>query len=562
MNDMKKTKRELIHELQTLRKKMGGQERSGPRMAPAAHPSKITDATYPGFYEDALERSEEMFRKAFHTSPDSININRLHDGMYVSINEGFTRSTGYTEEDVNGKASADIDIWVHSEDRQKLVAVLKEKGEVRDLEANFRRKNGDIGCGLMSAMIVDIGGIPHILSITRDITERKKAEDAIKQSEKKFRDLAELLPQVVFEFDLQGRFTYVNRYAFGLFGYSQRDIEQGLNALQMIAPADRDRAATNIIKILNKEKETGTEYTAIRKNGEEFPVIIYSTPIHADEKVVGLRGIVIDITERKRLESQLIQAQKLEAVGTLAGGMAHNFNNILTGIQGHASLMLMDLNPDHPHCDRLRSIEEQVGSGAELTRQLLGFARGGQYEIKPLNISTVVAKTAEMFGKTKREIVVHLELASQVLTVRADRSQMEQMLMNLFVNAWHAMPAGGGIYLETRRLLLDASDLLPDEVRPGPYAKISVRDTGMGMDEKTRQRIFEPFFTTKQMGRGTGLGLATVYGIVKGHKGVITVTSERGKGTTFNIYLPISEEEPGENRDDEKIDALGSGVIH
>jgi two-component system cell cycle sensor histidine kinase/response regulator CckA len=508
----------------------------------------VLDITEHKKAESALKRSEEMFREAFHTSPDSITINRLHDGIYISVNEGFTKNTNYTEEDVEGKTPLDINIWDSSDDLKKLVKGLKQRGEVRNMEASFRRKNGDILYGLISASMINIGGIPHILSVTRDITKRKKAEDAMQQSEKKFRDLAELLPQVVFEFDLQGRFTYVNRYALNLFGYSQTDIEQGLNALDMIAPADRDRAAINIMKIERKEKETGTEYTAVRKNGEEFPVIIYLTPIHADEKVVGLRGILVDMTERKQLESQLIQAQKLEAVGTLAGGMAHNFNNILTGIQGHASLMLMDLSPGHPHYNRLRSIEEQVSSGADLTRQLLGFARGGRYEVNLLNINTVVGKTAEMFGKTKREIVFHLDLAGQTLNVMADQSQMEQMLMNLFVNAWQAMPAGGDIYLQTRRLLPSASDLLSEKVSPGPYAKISVRDTGTGMDDETSRRIFEPFFTTKQMGRGTGLGLASVYGIVKGHKGTITVHSERGQGTTFHIYLPISEEAPGKNR--------------
>ncbi|OGP89908.1 MAG: hypothetical protein A2031_06735 [Deltaproteobacteria bacterium RBG_19FT_COMBO_43_11] len=374
--------------------------------------------------EEALRQSEEKFRKAFYTSPDSMAISRLEDGMYISINPGFTKGTKYKEEDIIGKTSIEYNIWDNVENRQRWVDRLKRDGEVINLEATFRRKGGEIRYGLVSASVIDLNGVPHLLSITRDITERKRAEE-----------------------------------------------------------------------------------------------------------------------EKRRLEERLQRAHKMEAIGTLAGGIAHDFNNLLMGIQGYASLALLDINQNDPNYEKLKRIQEQVQSGAELTRQLLGFARGGRYEVKPADINDVIQKTSSMFGRTKKEITIHTKYEKNLCPVEVDLGQMEQVFMNLYVNAWQAMPGGGNIYLETENVFLNDEQALSYSVKPGKYVKITVTDTGAGMDEKTRKRIFDPFFTTKEMGRGTGLGLATVYGIIKGHKGMINVYSEPSHGTTFTIYLPASEKE-------------------
>ncbi|MBP8981335.1 MAG: response regulator, partial [Syntrophobacterales bacterium] len=258
-------------------------------------------------------------------------------------------------------------------------------------------------------------------------------------------------------------------------------------------------------------------------------------------------GNTMDITDqketekkRKNLESMLLQAQKMEAVGTLAGGIAHDFNNLLMGIQGYVSLMLLDLEPGHPHYERLRAVEQQVQSGAELTKQLLGFARGGRYEIKATDINALVRKTVGVFGRTKKEIRIFEKYDPKLHSAEVDQGQMEQVLLNLLVNAWQAMPGGGDLYLQTSNVRLDEAYGEPYDIKAGDYVQISITDTGVGMDEQTRRRIFEPFFTTKEMGRGTGLGLSSAYGIVRGHGGIITVYSEVGHGSTFNIYLPAS----------------------
>ncbi|MBW2646928.1 MAG: response regulator, partial [Deltaproteobacteria bacterium] len=252
--------------------------------------------------------------------------------------------------------------------------------------------------------------------------------------------------------------------------------------------------------------------------------------------------IARDITERKKLEAQLFQAQKMEAIGTLAGGIAHDFNNILAVIQGDAQLISLDLDHTNPHYELVKEIENRVEIASNLTRQLLGFARGGKYEVRPFNLNDMVRESSTAFGRTKKGITINLKLQEDLPPIEADTGQLEQVLMNLYVNAGHAMPDGGNLYLET--CCVSNTDI-QGKLFSGPcdYVLLSVGDTGIGMDKETRERIFDPFFTTKEKGRGTGLGLASVYGIIKNHKGIIDVESEKGQGTTFKIYLPASKRE-------------------
>jgi nitrogen-specific signal transduction histidine kinase len=261
-------------------------------------------------------------------------------------------------------------------------------------------------------------------------------------------------------------------------------------------------------------------------------------------------GVFFDVTDRHqfektkaKLQDQLQQAQKMKSLGTLAGGIAHDFNNLLMGIQGRTSLMLMRSDSSHSHFEHLKGIEDCVQSAADLTKQLLGYARGGKYEIKTTDLNEFINKQNRMFGRTRKEINIHERYEKNLWTVEVDQGQIEQVLLNLYVNSWQAMPGGGDLYIQTENIVIDKFFIRPYHVEPGRYVKISVTDTGAGMDEATKQRIFDPFFTTKEMGRGTGLGLASAYGIIKNHGGFVDVLSEKGEGTTFNIYFPASGQE-------------------
>jgi two-component system cell cycle sensor histidine kinase/response regulator CckA len=248
--------------------------------------------------------------------------------------------------------------------------------------------------------------------------------------------------------------------------------------------------------------------------------------------------------EKKSLQSQLLHVQKMEAVGTLAGGIAHDFNNILMGIQGHISLLLYDLLPDHPYRKKLESVENYIKRGADLTKQLLGFARGGKYDVKPTNINGMLENNAELFGRTRKDIDISKRFEEKLWSVDVDQGQMDQVFLNLFINASQAMPGGGNLDIQTENIVFSEADVKLVGVTEGKYVKISVNDDGMGMDNKTLERIFEPFFSTKPKGVGTGLGLACAYGIIKNHGGGIDVASEPGRGTTFTIYLPATESLP------------------
>lgn len=245
--------------------------------------------------------------------------------------------------------------------------------------------------------------------------------------------------------------------------------------------------------------------------------------------------------EKKKLESQLKYAQRIKALGTLAGGVAHNFNNILTVIQGNTSLMLFNTHPTHPHYERLRNIEKSVQRGAKLTSHLLGYAREGKYKVKPINMNQVLKETSDAFGETKKDIRLHRDLAGDLWGIEGDQGQIEQVLLNLYANAADAMPAGGELFLKTMNVTHEDMGGKPFRAKPGNYVFLAVSDTGTGMDEEALERIFDPFFTTKGLAKGTGLGLASAYGIIKAHGGYIDADSEKGHGTSFEIYLPASE---------------------
>ena len=395
----------------------------------------------------------------------------------------------------------------------------------------------------------DSGNIIAIEGLSRDITERKRAEEALRESEDKFRSFAE--QSLVGTYLISGDvFKYVNPKFAEIFGYSVDECLDNMHFPQLVHPED----LATVEKQVGRRASGGTKavrysFRGIKKNSETIHVEIFGSSMLLKGKIV-VTGTMLDITDRKQaeekrkqLQAQLQQAQKMEAMGTLAGGIAHDFNNLLMAIQGRTSIVLMSKDSSHPDFDHLKGIEGHIKSAADLTRQLLGFARGGKYEVRPTDLNELIEKQNRMFGRTKKEIIIHEKYEEDLWSVEIDRGQIEQVLLNLYVNAWQAMPGGGDLYLSTENVTLDKSYVKPFSIEHGRYVKISVTDTGVGMGKATQKKIFDPFFTTKEMGRGTGLGLASSYGIIKNHGGLINVYSEKGHGTTFNIYLPASSKE-------------------
>jgi PAS domain S-box-containing protein len=396
--------------------------------------------------------------------------------------------------------------------------------------------------------------------LRNEITERRQAEEALRESEEKYRTLIENIQDGVFLIqDLKMQF--VNEAFVKMVGYTVEEFA-GMDFRQLIASEDVDRVV-NWYRRRQAGENIGSEYEfrMLHKDGVTRVFANMSMGFVDFRGNIASMGTVKDVTElrlaekeRQRLEAQLQHAQKMEAVGTMAGGIAHDFNNLLMGIQGLTSLLMFDIDPAHPHVEHLKEIEDCVKSAADLTKQILGFARGGKYEVKPTDLNELIESNSQMFGRTQKEILIYKEYQKFVWTVEVDQGQIGQVLMNIFVNAWQAMPNGGALSIATANITLDANYVKPFQLAPGRYVKLSVTDTGLGMDENIQKRIFEPFFTTKEMGRGTGLGLATVYGIIKNHDGFIEVKSKKGDGTTFDVYLPATDIEIVEDkRADEKL---------
>jgi two-component system, cell cycle sensor histidine kinase and response regulator CckA len=636
--------------------------------------------------EEALRESEERFRIIFNNAADGLVLTDVDDRKFHSCNKMFSDMLGYSEEEIKNLAVMDIH---PKEDLPYIIEQFKRLANEETAVNNdipVKRKDGSVFYADIRAMPIDLSGKRYLIGIFRDITERRRSEEILHQSEERFRALTENTSDWIWEVDQSFVFTYTSPKVKDLLGYEPNEIigktpfdlmpEHEAKRISDIAHSmlashepftsleninlrkdgrqviletsgvptfdkdgkfsgyrgiDRDiterKRAEEALRV-SEEKyrlvvENANDAIFIAQDGkikfsntqlanlsgyseEELTKVTFSDFLHAEDKdmVVDrhqrrLRGeevpatysfrvinkagetlwveahIVLinwegrpaslnflrDITIQKKLEEQLLHAQKMEAVGTLAGGVAHDFNNLLMGILGYTSLMLMKIDEGHPFYEKLKTIERQVESGAELTRQLLGFARGGKYEIKPVNVNDLIIKTADVFGRTKKEIVVYKKLQENLYTTEADAGQLEQVLFNLYVNAWQAMPSGGRLYIETENVILDEQYCRPFDANPGPYVKIQVRDTGIGMDPETQKRIFEPFFSTKGIGKGTGLGLASAYGIIRNHGGIINLYSEKGHGTTFNIYLPASGKEPLVTKPSESSPLTGHETI-
>jgi len=642
-----------------------------------------------------LRASEEKFSTAFRSSPDMISLSRVADGKELEVNDAFLKLTGYSREEALGRTASDLNMWVRPEDRDLFLTMLRHARQVRDLEVPFRRKDSTMGAGLVSAEVILVEGTECLLTVTRDITARKRDEEALRwiargtsssersqffadivrhlaealqvrytivtecvdggkarvralalwdgekiergleydvqgtpcaavmkgefchfpkdvaalfpedavleemgvvgyvgvplldsagqvighfailddkpvsdsvahsttlqifaaragaeleretgeralrASESNYRELIENANDIIYTHDLHGTLFSWNKAGERITGLA-RHRAIGTNVFDLVAPEHREMARRALREKLQGVPEATYSLEILTTAGQRVPLELSTRVILQEEKPVAIQGIARDVSERRSLEDQLRQAQKMEAIGRLAGGVAHDFNNLLMVICGYSDLVLERLGPEHP---ARRSIERIANAGEKatsLTRQLLAFSRKQVLQPRVLDLNVLLLELSKMLPPLIREdIEFVVQPGARPGKVKADPTQLEQVVINLVVNARDAMPRGGKLTIETDNVRVEPgrSAIHPDML-PGDYVVLAVSDTGVGMDSETQKRVFEPFFTTKPQGHGTGLGLATVYGIVKQSGGYIWLYSEAGRGSNFKIYLP------------------------
>jgi len=616
--------------------------------------------------ESLLRQSQEKYASMVHSSPDAITLRSLPDRRYLEVNEGFTRLTGYSAEEVMGKTPAELDLWVEQRPHQTTLQMVETEGQVQGEEFRFRTKTGEIRYGRLSAVRVVINGKPCMLSVTHDITDRKRAEaeasqlalivesseDAIvgksldgkirswnagaeriygysasevlgqpvrilippeqhdelpeileklkrderiqhyetirvrkdgrrinvstsispvkdsegkiigasaiardvtqrksveaqlQKSEAQFRSLVHDAPYGIYRVTMDGRLLHVNPALTAMLGY---DSQEELMRLNMEKDVYRDpQSRRRFLKEYGHEQDfRGVEAEWRRKDGKFITVRVTGHPVvEKDNSVAYFEIFAEDITERRSLERQLLQAQKMEAIGRLAGGIAHDFNNLLSVILGHSDILEQQVATNGAMRKSVEATRNAAERAAALTLQLLAFSRKQLIEPTVVDLNTSVTEIQKMLHRVIGEDVeLAIRLQPDLGYIKADPGQLGQVLMNLAVNSRDAMPSGGTLAIETANVELDETYVRQHlGARPGPFVMLAVSDTGIGMGSETLSHIFEPFFTTKDPGKGTGLGLSMVYGIIKQNNGYIMAYSEPGRGTTFKIYFPRSEE--------------------
>ncbi|MFC1825369.1 PAS domain S-box protein [Thermodesulfobacteriota bacterium] len=550
-------------------------------------------------YNELEQRELEMaLDRLFNLSVDMLCV-ADSNAYFRHINKAFEKTLGYSKDELLRETFIN---FIHPDDRASTMAEVEKLSHGEPtiyFENRYHCKDGsykwlawtampDPELGMMYAVARDNTPSKRVeqelqkardeleqkvkdrtveLEITNEnlkeeINERKRIEKVLRGSEERYKSLTENAPDIIYIIGNDGSITYVNPAWEKILGHKKDEVI-GKYVLDFMTEEDV-RDSIRIFKRVREGEEVNRDLpiTFINKNGTRRLLNVTIAPYYDSNGVVnGVVALTRDITEHRKLESQLRQSQKMEAIGTLAGGIAHNFNNLLMGIQGYSTLMLTGIESDHPHYQSLKKIEQIVKSGSKLTDQLLGYAREGRYEVKPINLNRLVEETSDTFCDTRKEITINRDLDENLLGIEADLGQIEQVLMNLYINAADAMPMGGDLFIKTVNITHEDMEGKPYKAKKGNYVFLMVRDTGIGMERETIDRIFEPFFTTKGSGRGTGLGLASVYGIIKAHAGYIDVSSEKNKGTTFEIYLPASAKEIKKEKEFEAGILMGKGTI-
>ncbi len=512
----------------------------------------IRDITDRRLEADELMRSQQMLRTVLDTVPHSVYW-KDRGSVYVGANRAFAHDAGFDDPDeLVGRTDEDMAWGIDAEAYRARDVEVMESGEPRlGYEEPIRLRDGTVRWKRASKVPLHDrqGEVIGVLGAYEDITSRRRAEEALRESEERYRRLVESTTDYIYTVHIEdGRPTRTEHGegCVAVTGYTRDEFAADPYLwVRMIVPDDRDSVVARADAVTSGERSQVLEHRIVRKDGA-IRWVRNTQVARTDEhgRVVGYDGLVSDITERRQLQEQLRQAQKMEAVGQLAGGIAHDFNNLLTAIRGYTELITTDLPAGSPSLEDLAHVLRATDQAAALTRKLLAFSRRQALVAEVIDAGDAVRRLAPIVGRLLGEhIVVDASRTRSAGHVKVDPGQLEQVVMNLAVNARDAMPSGGRLTVETQDVDLDDTYAATHaDATAGPYVMLSVSDTGSGMDAETQARAFEPFFTTKELGQGTGMGLATVYGIVRQSGGFVHLYSEPGRGTVVRIYLPrVSE---------------------
>jgi PAS domain S-box-containing protein len=505
----------------------------------------IEDVTERKRLEDLLTESEMRYRRIFETASDGIVLLEKNEGHIVHANPAAEKMLGYSEGEYVGKMLQDIGVSLDMSDFRTIMQSLNKNGIINYDDVEVRTKSGHS----INTEIYMVDRAKLAQCNIRDVTERKRADEKLKEEKAFIESALNTLKDIFFVFDLEGRFLRWNEAMIAVSGYIDTEIAL-MKPVDLFRNDDIERVSKAIRETV-EEDSSSIDAILVTKDGRQIPHEMKTSLLRDHTgNLIGICGVGRDLTERYKLEAQLLHSQKMEAVGTLAGGIAHDFNNMLNVIMGYGTLVMNKLEAGSPSKEHINQVLIAADRAANLAKRLLVFSKKQLIEVKSINVNELILNLQKMLVRIIRESIdFNLDLADMPLIVLADAGQIEQVLINLAVNAEDAMQGGGRLTISTEFAEMDDEYVaLCGYGKPGRYALVTVADTGHGMDAGTQKKIFEPFFTTKGIGEGTGLGLAISYGIIKQHCGFINVYSEPGQGTVFKIYLPLSKEAASPDR--------------
>ena len=513
-----------------------------PGEAPSQHIAVVQDITLRRQAEIALQESGEKFQALFAQSPLAKVLTTIPEGRVADANPAAELLFGRNLDEMRGKTTLELNVWADPVDREHYLQALQREGVLSNYEVRMRGKDGVEITVLYNVRVIQIGGQTYALNSMLDISARKQAEAELRRAKQKIEDIVHSVDGIVWEADAQTfAFTFVSPQAERMLGYPlARWIEEQTFWSDHIHPDDRERAVNFRSQSTKEMRDHEFEYRMLAADGRVVQLRDIVTVVVEQNQTVRLRGLMLDITKQKLLEEHLRQTQKMEAIGQLSGGVAHDLNNLLTVIKGHTGLLRAKDQVTPQMAEPIHQIERAADRAANLTRHLLAFSRQQVMQPVVLNLNGRVHSQAKMLRRLLSEsIEMVVECAPQPLLIRADEGMVEQVLLNLVVNARDALANTGSLRITTEPVDLDEpAARVKLHGRPGAFACLAVSDTGSGIPPEIMPRIFEPFFTTKEIGKGTGLGLASAYGIMQQHGGWIEAESAVGRGTTLRAYFP------------------------